>query len=70
MSLSNDNLSKVNSHNQLSSSKKKLSAHVLEVGVLLLITGSVVLAIIDPTIRVRFLDLTEIILVAYIRKHG
>jgi hypothetical protein len=70
MSLSNDNLSKVNSHNQLSSSKKKLSAHVLEVGVLLLITGSVVLAIIDPTIRVRFLELTQIILVAYIQKHG
>jgi hypothetical protein len=70
MSLFNGSLLKVNSHNKLSSSKKKLSTHVLEVGVLLLIIGSVVLAVIDPNIRPLFLGLTTDVVIAYIQKHG
>ena len=66
MTTPNYRLPQVNSHSQISTPKKKISVHVLEAGVGLLIIVSVVLAIIDPTIRVRFLELTQIILVAYI----
>ena len=70
MSIFNYNLPTVNSHNQLSSPKKNFSTQVLGAGVGLLIIGSMVLAVIDPTIRPQFLELTQIIVVAYIRKHG
>ena len=70
MPKSNYNLQKVSSRNQLSRPKKNFSTHVLEAGVLLLIIASVGLAVIDPTIRPQFLELTQIIVVVFIRKHG
>jgi hypothetical protein len=70
MTKSNYNLRKVRSNNQLSRPNKNFSTQVLGAGVGLLIIGSVVLAVIDPTIRPQFLELTQIIVVAYIRKHG
>ncbi|MEG4121449.1 hypothetical protein QUA43_28760 [Microcoleus sp. N9_B4] len=64
------NLQKVSSHNQLSGPRKNFSVPILEAGVLLLIIASVGLAVVDPTIRPQFLELTQIIVVAFIRKHG
>ncbi len=63
-------LQKVSSHNQISRPRNFFSTHVLEAGILLLIIASVGLAVIDPTIRPQFLDLTQIIVVVFIRKHG
>jgi hypothetical protein len=69
MTISNYNLPRVNSHNQISSPKKEFSVHVLEAGLMLLmIGGSLVLAVLDPSIRPLFLGLTTKVVVAYLQK--